>query len=223
MNFNSWDEVFKNLENREYIKDLQGFLDCEYKNKTIYPPRNEIFNAFKLTPLEDVKVVIFGQDPYPNPNEAMGLAFSVKEGIKLPPSLQNIFKEIYKEYEKEGELPKSGDLTYLAKQGVLLLNSYLTVEAHKPLSHKRKEYELLLIDIISVLNKIHKPIVFMLWGGNAKKYRKYLTNPYHKVIETNHPSPLSANRGGWFGSNCFLETNKYLKENGAKEISWLKD
>ena len=223
MNFNSWDEVFKNLENREYIKDLQGFLDCEYKNKTIYPPRNEIFNAFKLAPLEDVKVVIFGQDPYPNPNEAMGLAFSVKEGIKLPPSLQNIFKEIYKEYEKEGELPKSGDLTYLAKQGVLLLNSYLTVEAHKPLSHKRKEYELLLIDIISVLNKIHKPIVFMLWGGNAKKYRKYLTNPYHKVIETNHPSPLSANRGGWFGSNCFLETNKYLKENGAKEISWLKD
>jgi len=223
MNFNSWDEVFKNLENREYIKDLQGFLDCEYKNKTIYPPRNEIFNAFKLAPLEDVKVVIFGQDPYPNPNEAMGLAFSVKEGIKLPPSLQNIFKEIYKEYEKEGELPKSGDLTYLAKQGVLLLNSYLTVEAHKPLSHKRKEYELLLIDIISVLNKIHKPIVFMLWGGNAKKYRKYLTNPYHKVIEINHPSPLSANRGGWFGSNCFLEANKYLKENGAKEISWLKD
>lgn len=223
MNYNSWEEIFKNLENEKYFRDLQGFLDIEYKNKIIYPPREEVFNAFKLTPLNDVKVVIFGQDPYPNPGEAMGLAFSVKEGIKLPPSLQNIFKEIYKEYGVDKELPKNGDLTYLAKQGVLLLNSYLTVEAHKPLSHKKKEYESLLIDVISILNKTHKPIVFMLWGGNAKKYRKYLTNPYHKVIETNHPSPLSANRGGWFGSNCFIEANKYLKENNIEEIRRIKE
>jgi len=223
MNYNSWEEVFKNLENEKYFRDLQSFLDIEYKNKTIYPPREEVFNAFKLTPLNDVKVVIFGQDPYPNPGEAMGLAFSVKEGIKLPPSLQNIFKEIYKEFGVDRDLPKNGDLTYLATQGVLLLNSYMSVEAHKPLSHKIKEYESLLIDIISILNKIHKPIVFMLWGGNAKKYRKYLTNPYHKVIETNHPSPLSANRGGWFGSNCFVEANKYLKENNVEEIKWMKE
>ena len=197
-------------------------MDKEYENKIIYPPKDEIFNAFKLTDFNNVKVVIFGQDPYPNPGEAMGLAFSVREGIKLPPSLQNIFKEIYNEYEISKDLPKSGDLTYLAKQGVLLLNSYLTVEAHKPLSHQKDEYRELLIDIISILNRIHKPIVFMLWGGNAKKYRKYLTNPFHKVIETNHPSPLSANRGGWFGSGCFKETNQYLRENNVEEVRWVE-
>ena len=197
-------------------------MDKEYENKIIYPPKDEIFNAFKLTDFNNVKVVIFGQDPYPNPGEAMGLAFSVREGIKLPPSLQNIFKEIYNEYEISKDLPKSGDLTYLAKQGVLLLNSYLTVEAHKPLSHQKDEYRELLIDIISILNRIHKPIVFMLWGGNAKKYRKFLTNPFHKVIETNHPSPLSANRGGWFGSGCFKETNQYLRENNVEEIRWVE-
>ena len=223
MTYNSWQEVFNYLQNKKYFRDLQAFLDIEYENKTIYPPRNEVFNAFELTDLNNVKVVIFGQDPYPNPGEAMGLAFSVKEGIKLPPSLQNIFKEIYKEYGVEAPLPSSGDLTYLAKQGVLLLNSYLTVEAHKPLSHQIREYQELLVDIISILNKIHKPIVFMLWGGNAKKYRKYLTNPYHKVIETNHPSPLSANRGGWFGCNCFKEANQYLKENQVGEIKWLNN
>ena len=222
MIYNSWEEIFKNLQNKKYFKDLQAFLDKEYENKTIYPPKDEIFNAFKLTDFNNVKVVIFGQDPYPNPGEAMGLAFSVREGIKLPPSLQNIFKEIYNEYEISKDLPKSGDLTYLAKQGVLLLNSYLTVEAHKPLSHQKDEYRELLIDIISILNRIHKPIVFMLWGGNAKKYRKFLTNPFHKVIETNHPSPLSANRGGWFGSGCFKETNQYLRENNVEEIRWVE-
>lgn len=222
MTYNSWEEIFKNLQNKKYFRDLQAFLDKEYENKIIYPPKDEIFNAFKLTDFNNVKVVIFGQDPYPNPGEAMGLAFSVREGIKLPPSLQNIFKEIYNEYEISKDLPKSGDLTYLAKQGVLLLNSYLTVEAHKPLSHQKDEYRELLIDIISILNRIHKPIVFMLWGGNAKKYRKYLTNPFHKVIETNHPSPLSANRGGWFGSGCFKETNQYLRENNVEEVRWVE-
>ncbi|MBP5694372.1 MAG: uracil-DNA glycosylase [Bacilli bacterium] len=222
MTYNSWEEIFKNLQNKKYFRDLQAFLDKEYENKIIYPPKDEIFNAFKLTDFNNVKVVIFGQDPYPNPGEAMGLAFSVREGIKLPPSLQNIFKEIYNEYEISKDLPKSGDLTYLAKQGVLLLNSYLTVEAHKPLSHLKDEYRELLIDIISILNRIHKPIVFMLWGGNAKKYRKYLTNPFHKVIETNHPSPLSANRGGWFGSGCFKETNQYLRENNVEEVRWVE-
>ena len=118
MTYSSWDELFENLKKQKYYKDLRAFLDEEYKNKIIYPPRNEIFNAFNLTPLSEVKVVIFGQDPYPNPREAMGLAFSVRDGIKLPPSLQNIFKEIYKEYKVERELPKSGDLTYLAKQCV---------------------------------------------------------------------------------------------------------
>lgn len=221
MQINSWEELFLELKKKEFFKDLTSFLDEEYKTKTIYPPRELVFNAFKLTPLDEVKVVIFGQDPYPNPNEAMGLAFSVNKNIKVPPSLINIYKEIIIEYKLNIPVPKCGDLTYLAKQGVLLLNAYLTCEAHKPLSHANDLYRKFFIDVLYVLNRVHRPIVFLLWGTNAKKYHKYLNNPMHLVIETNHPSPLSANRGGWFNSNCFKKTNEFLIKNNLAPIKWL--
>ena len=219
---NGWNKGFEEIAKKDYFIKLTNFLDEEYANKTIYPPRDLIFNAFKLTPLEKVKVVILGQDPYPNPNQAMGLAFSVNEGILLPPSLKNIFKEIYLEYGVDKELPKSGDLTYLAKQGVLLLNPYLSVIAHHPLSHKIKEYDYLFKDIMFELNSLNRPIVFLLRGNNAKKYDKLLKNPKHLVIKTSHPSPLSANQGGRFNSNCFKNTNEFLKQNGESEIQWIK-
>ena len=219
---NGWNDVFSKIEKKDYFNRLIEFLSEEYKSKTIYPPKELLFNAFKLTPLNSVKVVILGQDPYPNPGQAMGLAFSVKEGIALPPSLKNIFKEIMNEFNISGEMPKSGDLTYLAKQGVLLLNPYLTVVAHKPLSHKIKEYDLFFNDIMNELNNTNRPIVFLLWGNNAKKYHKLLNNSLHLVIETAHPSPLSANQGGWFNSGCFLKTNEFLKANNEKDIIWMK-
>lgn len=220
---NEWNEFFENIQKKEYIQKLMKFVNEEYQTKVIYPLKENLFNAFKLTPLQDVKVVILGQDPYPNPNQAMGLAFSVPEGIKLPPSLKNIYKEIISEFNLSIDLPQSGDLTYLAQQGVLLLNPYLTVVAGKPLSHKIKEYDYLFKDIMLKLNSLDKPIVFMLWGNNAKKHHKYLTNEKHMVLETAHPSPLSANQGGWFGSNCFLKANEFLKENNLNEIKWIKD
>lgn len=220
---NEWNEFFENIQKKEYFQKLMKFVNEEYQTKVIYPLKENLFNAFKLTPLQDVKVVILGQDPYPNPNQAMGLAFSVPEGIKLPPSLKNIYKEIISEFNLSIDLLQSGDLTYLAQQGVLLLNPYLTVVAGKPLSHKIKEYDYLFKDIMLKLNSLDKPIVFMLWGNNAKKHHKYLTNEKHMVLETAHPSPLSANQGGWFGSNCFLKVNEFLKENNLNEIKWIKD
>lgn len=222
MLYKDWNDLFLDISKKDYFKSLMSFLDEEYKTKTIFPPREFIFNAFKLTPLENVKVVIFGQDPYPNPNEAMGLAFSVNEGIKVPPSLVNIYKEIKSEYRLEASIPKSGDLTYLANQGVLMINSFLTVEAHKPLSHAIKEYKLFFNDVLDCLNRIHRPIVFMLRGGNAKKYKKFLTNPMHLILEANHPSPLSANRGGWFGNGCFLKANEFLELNNIEKINRIK-
>ena len=220
MKFTSWEALFNDIKQKDYFKKIMSFLDEEYRNKTIFPPKELIFNAFKNTKLQDVKVVIFGQDPYSNPGEAMGLAFSVNEGLKVPPSLKNIYKEIINEYELNIDIPTSGDLTYLARQGVLLLNSYLTCVAHEPLSHKIKEYKLLFKDVLSALNDAPQPIVFLLWGTNAKSYKKYLNNPNHLIIETNHPSPLSANRGGWFNSGCFKKTNEFLRNNGVKEIEW---
>lgn len=216
----NWNDFFKSIKNKEYVLRLESFLNEEYKNKVIYPPKELIFNAFTLTPLEDVKVVILGQDPYHEVNQAMGLAFSVPEGIKLPPSLINIFKEIQNEYHTNLNI-NNGDLTYLAKQGVLLLNPILTVEEGRPLSHKCKEYDLFFKDLMNYLNNLDQPICFMLWGGNAKKYKNYLNNNKHLILEANHPSPLSANRGGWFNNNHFILCNEYLKKNNLKEIEWL--
>ena len=217
----TWNEVFEQIKSKDYALKLNAFLDEEYKNHTIYPKRENIFNAFKYTPLENVKVVIFGQDPYHEPGQAMGLCFSVPDNIKTPPSLINIYKEIQDEF-KAHMTNMGGDLTYLAKQGVLLLNTILTVREHMPLSHNIKEYNLFMQDIIATLNSLDQPIVFLLWGGNAKGLAKYLTNKNHLILTATHPSPLGANHGGWFGCNHFRLANDFLIKNGVKPINWLK-
>lgn len=219
--FNTWYEFFNSIKNEDYFVKLQSFLNKEYSSKVIYPPPSDYYKAFELTPLNKVKVVLLGQDPYFNFNQAMGLSFSVKEGMPLPPSLRNIYKEIELEFHEKMNY-SNGDLSYLAKQGVLLLNAYLSVVEHKPLSHKINEYDLLFRDIMDELNSLNKPIVFLLFGNNAKKYSKLLTNPLHLIIQTNHPSPLSANRGGWFNSNCFIKTNNFLISNEIPPINWIK-
>ena len=217
----TWQDVFETIRSKEYAIKLNAFLDEEYAKYTVYPPRNQMFNAFKFTSLEEVKVVVFGQDPYHEEGQAMGLAFSVPDNIKVPPSLVNIYKEIELEYNAQFR-NRGGDLTYLAKQGVLLLNSVLTVRAQMPLSHNIKEYELFMQDIIETLDKLDQPIVFLLWGGNAKKLGKYLTNKNHLILTATHPSPLGANHGGWFNCNHFRKTNEFLVKNGLKPINWLK-
>lgn len=217
----TWEEVFKEIKSKDYAISLSKFLDSEYANHKIYPERKNMFNAFKLTPLEDVKVVIFGQDPYHEEGQAMGLSFSVPDNIKTPPSLINIYKEIEIEYNTV-IYNKGGDLTYLAKQGVLLLNTILTVREHLPMSHNIKEYNLFMQDIIEVLNNLDQPIVFLLWGGPAKRLAVHLTNKNHLVLTATHPSPLGANQGGWFNSNIFRKTNDFLVKNGVKPINWVK-
>lgn len=217
--FMTWKDFFTEIKNDEHFKKLKSFLDVEYQTKTIYPPRKLMFRAFELTPLKEVKVVILGQDPYHEEGQAMGLSFSVPNGVQLPPSLQNIYREIGNEYNVNLS-NKSGDLTYLAKQGVLLLNPILSVEEHKPLSHKCEEYFAFFNKVLKLLDSQKNPIVFMLWGNNAKQYSKILTNKNHLVLEANHPSPLSANRGGWFGNNHFVKCNEFLRKNHLKEIEW---
>lgn len=218
----SWKELFEKIKAKDYGKRLFDFIETEYKNHVCYPPKELLFNAFDLTPINEVKVVIVGQDPYHEPNQAMGLCFSVPEGVKVPPSLLNIYKEISIEYNKSMDLT-NGDLTYLAKQGILMLNAYLSVRAHEPLSHNIKEYDMLFKDVLESLDQIDRPIVFLLWGGPARKLKKYITNKNRLILEANHPSPLSANRGGWFNNNHFLKTNEYLKANGIKEINWFRE
>ncbi len=218
----TWEEVFKTIKSKDYAKRLSEFLDKEYANHRIYPERKNMFNAFKYTPLEEVKVVIFGQDPYHEEGQAMGLAFSVPDNIKTPPSLLNIYKEIELEYNTV-IYNKGGNLTYLAKQGVLLLNTILTVREHLPMSHNINEYNLFMQDIIEVLNNLDQPIVFLLWGGPAKKLAVHLTNKNHLILTATHPSPLGANHGGWFNSNIFRKTNEFLVKNGVKPINWIKN
>lgn len=217
----TWKDFFESIKNKGYAISLHSFLGDEYAKFVCYPPKEKMFNAFKLTPLSEVRVVIIGQDPYHEPNQAMGLAFSVPNGIMLPPSLLNIYKEISNEYQSE--IPTSGDLTYLATQGVLLLNASLTVRKGKPLSHDIPEYKSFLEDVLLLLDKIDRPIVFLLWGANARKLKVFVTNKKHLVLEAVHPSPLSANRGGWFGNNHFKKTNEFLKANNSKEISWVNN
>ena len=217
----NWEQVFNEIKQKEYSVKLKEFLDEEYAHHVVYPSRDNMFNAFKFTPLKKVKVVIFGQDPYHEPGQAQGLAFSVPNNVKVPPSLVNIFKEIEIEFNTV-VFDKGGDLTYLARQGVLLLNPILTVREHRPLSHNIKEYEEFTKDIISVLNDQNQPVVFMLWGSNAKKYAKYLNNSKHLVLTATHPSPLGANQGGWFNSGIFVKCNDFLVKNGVKPIEWIK-
>lgn len=217
----SWKDFFEKEKEKAYFRKLEEFLDNEYKNKVIYPPRDLVFNAFSLCPLDKIKVVIIGQDPYHEPEQAMGLSFSVPSTCKVPPSLKNIYKEIEDDCN-EIFFNKDGDLTYLANQGVLLLNSILTVEQGKPLSHNIKEYDELYHNILKELDELDYPLVFMLWGGNAKKQSVYLKNPKHLVLCANHPSPLSANRGGFFGCKHFSKANQFLTENGIEPIIWTK-
>ncbi len=218
-NIKTWNEFFKIIQEKDYSVSLHKFLDKQYRDFTCYPPRELLFNAFRLTPLADVKVVIIGQDPYHEPGQAMGLSFSVPKGIVVPPSLINIYKEISQEYQASVDM-RNGDLTYLAKQGVLLLNSILSVRAHEPMSHNIEEYDLFFNDVLEVLDRQTHPMVFMLWGSSARKFKKYLHNPSHLILESVHPSPLAANRGGWFGNGHFAKANEYLRKNGVKEIKW---
>lgn len=218
----TWEEVFETIKTKDYSNRLSKFLDEEYKNHTIYPERKNMFNAFKLTPLQNVKVVIFGQDPYHEKGQAVGLAFSVPDDVKTPPSLINIYKEIENEY-KTVIFNKSGDLTYLARQGVLLLNTILTVREHLPMSHNIPEYKEFSTDIIKILNDLDQPIVFLLWGGPAKRLQSLLTNKKHLVLTAAHPSPLAANQGGWFNTGIFFKTNEFLVKNGVKPIEWIKN
>ncbi len=215
----TWNEFFKKLQNEDFCLKLNDFLNKEYRDYTCYPPRELLFNAFRLTPLDKVKVVIVGQDPYHEPGQAMGLSFSVPEGTKVPPSLVNIYKEIAQEYNCKMNF-SSGDLTYLANQGVLLLNSILSVRAHQALSHNIEEYRTFLARVLEVLDHQNQPIVFLLWGGPARKLKAYLHNPSHLILECIHPSPLAANHGGWFGNNHFKKANQYLVEKGVKGINW---
>ena len=215
----SWSEFFKQIQNEEFCEKLNKFLNREYQEYTCYPPRELLFNAFKLTPLDKVKVVIVGQDPYHEPGQAMGLSFSVPKGIKVPPSLVNIYKEIADEYNCKMNF-SSGDLTYLANQGVLLLNSILSVRAHQAMSHNNEEYKMFLSRVLEVLDRQSQPMVFLLWGGPARKLKGYLHNPSHLILECIHPSPLAANHGGWFGNNHFKKANQYLHDHGVKEINW---
>ena len=214
---NDWDEVLKVIWNSEGFKKFYHIIENEYNTKTIYPPKDHIFNALKLTPYKNVKVVIVGQDPYHGEGEAMGLSFSVNKDIKIPPSLQNIYKELNDDLNIP--IHQDGDLTKWAKEGVLLLNAVLTVEKDKPASHRNLGWEPLTDYIIKELNQKDEPVVFILWGNFAKEKAKYITNPNHYIITSPHPSPFSA-RSGFFDSKPFSKTNNYLIKKNIKPIDW---
>ena len=215
----TWGDFFNLVENRPFFIELRRKIDEAYGRGVCYPPKEKMLNAFRQCPFEKTKVVIIGQDPYPNPGQAMGLSFSVPSGVMLPPSLRNIYKEI--EDEGFGLMNENdGDLTYLAHQGVLLLNAYLSVEEGKPTSHQWKEYEMLMTDVLAYLSKKKENLVFLFWGGFAKKYASFASNPRHLKLFSAHPSPLSANRGGWFGNGHFKKANEYLIQRGEEPIDW---
>lgn len=214
---NDWDEILKDEWEKPYYKALQEFLKVEYETQKIYPHIDDIFNALKMTSFEETRVVIIGQDPYHGEGQAHGLCFSVKEGVTPPPSLKNIFKEQLNDVGRP--ITQNGDLTSWAKQGVLLLNTVLTVREANPNSHKGKGWENFTDRIIFELNKKETPVVFLLWGANAQKKAEAITNPNHYKLMTVHPSPLSASRG-FMGCRHFSKTNEILKQNGLKEIAW---
>lgn len=216
---NDWDEALKVIWNSNGFKNFYNKIMTEYDTKTIYPPKNYIFNALKLTSFKDTKVVIVGQDPYHEEHQAHGLSFSVQKGVKLPPSLQNIYKELEADLDIKPRV--DGDLTGWARQGVLLLNAVLTVEKGHAGSHRNMGWELLTDYIIKVLNTKSTPVVFILWGNFAKEKAKLITNPIHYIIMSPHPSPLSA-YSGFFGSKPFSKTNNYLVSHGLTPIDWSK-
>lgn len=217
--FLGWDEFIQSIFSKPYYQELLSFWEHAYATTQVFPPKEKIFNAFDQCPLSSVKVVLIGQDPYHDDGQAMGLSFSVPIGMTLPPSLRNIYKEIENDLDVIMNY-QDGDLTYLAKQGVLLWNVNLTVEAHKPLSHAKPEYEQLTTDVIEAIETLDQPVVYLLFGTFAKKFAKKVYNPKHLVLMANHPSPLSANRGGFFGEHVFSRCNDYLEKHGVSPIRW---
>jgi uracil-DNA glycosylase len=213
----NWHQILSEEFSKPYFLSLQQFLEQEYKTKTIYPKPENIFNALNYVPFNQVKVVIFGQDPYHQPNQAHGLCFSVPQGVKLPPSLQNIFKEI--ESQLGITCQKNGDLSRWARQGVLLLNTVLTVEQGKPASHKGKGWEQLTQKIVQKLSQRQEPIIFVLWGSHAQIFKPLIDQNRHIVLESAHPSPLSA-YAGFFGSGHFKTINQKLIQMGHQPIDW---
>lgn len=214
---NSWDNVLDSEYHKDYFKKIVMFINKAYKERDIFPPKGYVLRALSLTDYDDVKVVILGQDPYHGVGEANGLSFSVNKGVRLPPSLKNIYKELYDDLGIRHAL--DGDLTGWASQGVLLLNAILTVEKDKPASHKDLGWETFTDAIISKINEKNTPVVFILWGNFAKSKASLITNKRHLVITSAHPSPFSC-RYGFFGSKPFSRANKFLRENNVKEIFW---
>lgn len=217
---NDWDLILKDEFNKEYYLKLRQFLKKEYSTGNIFPNMYDIFNAFKYTAYKDVKVVILGQDPYHGVGQAHGLCFSVKKGVEPPPSLKNIYREI--DNELNIGIPTHGELTKWAKQGVLLLNTVLTVRESQANSHRGVGWELFTDHVIEKLNARSTPIIFLLWGANARSKKNLINNPIHKILECAHPSPLSA-YNGFFGCGHFIKTNEFLKEIGLREIDWKID
>ena len=214
---NDWDERLNGEFDKPYYQQLRQFLIEEYRHHVVYPNMHDIFNALKYTSFSDTKVVILGQDPYHGPGQAHGLCFSVQKGVEPPPSLQNIFKELMSDVGIAR--PEHGELTCWARQGVLLLNTVLTVREHEPNSHKGKGWETLTDRIIAELNNKQTPVVFLLWGANARSKKSLITNPLHVKLETVHPSPLSA-YNGFFGCRHFSKANAILEASGQEPIDW---
>lgn len=214
---NDWQDLLKDEMEKDYYQKLRQFLIQEYRSRTIYPDMHDIFNALHLTAYRDVKAVILGQDPYHGPNQAYGLSFSVKEGVRTPPSLVNIYKELASDLGCY--IPDNGCLTKWAEEGVLLLNATLTVRAGQPNSHSKIGWETFTDYIIKLLNDRKDPIVFILWGNNARKKKAMISNSQHYIIESVHPSPLAASRG-FFGSKPFSKTNRFLESIGEEPIDW---
>lgn len=214
---NDWDEILANEFKKEYYLKIRSFLKSEYSTRTIFPSMYDIFNALKYTSYSETRVVILGQDPYHEIGQAHGLSFSVKKGIKVPPSLVNIYKELKTDIGME--IPNHGELTSWASQGVLLLNATLTVREGQANSHQNIGWSIFTDEVIKKLNERCKPLVFILWGGNARSKKKYITNPSHLILESAHPSPLSA-YNGFFGSRPFSRANEFLEKNGLSKINW---
>jgi len=214
----SWKNILQNEFEKPYFKDLTSFVKNEYENYQCYPKEKDIFAAFDFCTFDNLKVVIIGQDPYHGPNQANGLCFSVKDGITHPPSLINIFKEITADLGKE--YPQSGNLEKWAKQGVLLLNATLTVREHEAGSHQKQGWERFTDEVIKQISKEKESVIFLLWGGLAKKKTKLIDNTKHHILESGHPSPLSANRGYWFGNQHFSKANAILTDLEKQQVAW---
>ncbi len=212
-----WLELLKDEFEKDYMKTLTARIEALYEDTVVYPPREQLFHALNLTSFDSIKAVILGQDPYHGPNQAYGLSFSVKEGVRLPPSLRNIYKEL--ESDIGCSIPKNGELDKWAREGVLLLNTVLTVEAGKAAAHQKFGWEKFTDQIISLINERNEPVVFILWGKQAIDKKKMIDTTKHYVLESVHPSPLSAHRG-FFGSKPFSQTNQFLQEKGIAPIDW---